>query len=246
MTGAIALLAILAVSLSLGTGTRAQNDEPLLQYPDFPPTPTIAPAPEQPAIAGVTDKSAGVLFADSFDGAKAGAWTYADLSDVLPEEAATWVVADGRLVQNGTVIPNTPKIHETAALVGDASWSDYTVSAKVYDEINGTFGLIARSNGQSFYRYRIIADFFEDAPKQVLEKVVNGVATPLAEVSGPGFTQRQWYNVSMSVKGSQIRVWIDGQLVAEATDSELTSGQAGLYTRAIGNIYFDDVSVSAQ
>ncbi len=26
--------------------------------------------------------------------------------------------ADGRLVQNGTVIPNTPKIHETAALVG--------------------------------------------------------------------------------------------------------------------------------
>lgn len=247
MAGLVALLAITAVNLSLNTPTRAQDGEPLLEYPDFAPTPTIAPAPERPALEGVAPKSApAVLFADSFDSEKAGAWQFADLNDVLPEESAAWLVADGRLAQNGTVIPNTPKIHETAAFVGDAAWSNYTISAKVYDQINGTFGLIARRSGDSFYRYRIIADLFEDTPKQVLEKVVNGVATPLVETAGPGFEQRRWYTVTMTVKGSQISVWLDGELVAQAEDSELTSGQAGLYTRAIGNIFFDDVSVSAE
>jgi hypothetical protein len=245
MTGLIALLAIVAVNLSTG-GLRAQDSEPLLQYPEFPPTPTIAPAPEQPALEGVTEKSAAApLFADSFDGQKAGGWEFADLNDVLPEERAAWVVQDGRLAQNGTVIPQTPKSHETAAFVGEPAWSDYTVSAKVYDQINGQFGLIARRSGNSFYRYSIIADLYEGGPKQVLEKVVDGVATPLAVLDGPGYEQRRWYTVSMSVTGQQIRVWLDGELAAEATDGTLASGQAGLYTRAIGNIFFDDVTVTA-
>lgn len=246
MTGLIALLAIVAVNLSFSTGTQAQDSEPLLKYPDFAPTPTIAPAPEQPALAGVVQKSsAAPLFSDSFDGAKAGAWEFADLTQVLPEDKATWSVQDGRLVQTGTTIPNSPKANPAAAFVGSSSWTDYTVQAKVYDQINGTFGLIARRSGDSFYRYRVVADVFDTAPKQVLEKVVNGVATPLAEVASPGYQQRQWYNVALSVQGSEIRVWLDGKLVAQATDTTLTSGQAGLYTIAAGNIFFDDVSVTS-
>ena len=191
------------------------------------------------------ERGAAVLFADSFDGEKAaGSWEFADLNDVLPEERAAWVVQDGRLAQNGTVIPQSPKSHETAAFVGDASWTDYTVSAKVYDQINGSFGLIARRNGNSFYRYTVIADFYEGGPKHLLEKVVDGVATPLASIDAPGYEQRRWYTVSMSVSGQEIRVWLDGKLVATATDATLASGQAGLYTRAIGNIFFDDVAVT--
>jgi hypothetical protein len=232
--------------MTTGGDLRAQDSQPLLEYPEFAPTPTIAVVPEAPALEGVAAKSESApLFADSFGGEKASAWQFADLSDVLPEERAAWIVADGRLAQNGTQIPYTPKTHETAAFVGDAAWSDYTVSAKVYDQINGTFGLIARRSGESFYRYRVIANYFDVTPKQVLEKVVDGVATPLVEVAGPGYEPRQWYTVTMSVSGSTIRVWLDGELVAEATDSTLTTGQAGLYTVAAGNIFFDDVSITA-
>jgi len=46
------------------------------------------------------------------------------------------------------------------------------------------------------------------------------------------------------VAGSQIRVTLDGKVVAEATDSTLTSGQAGIYTRALGGIRFDDFRVA--
>ena len=131
------------------------------------------------------------------------------------------------------------------ALTGDPGWTDYTVSASVYDQNNATFGLVARRQGNSFYRYRIIADQFEATPKQILEKVVNGVATPLVTREGPGYAPRQWHTIAMRVVGPSIRVTLDGALVAEASDSTLAGGQAGLYTRALGGIRFDDVTVSA-
>jgi hypothetical protein len=246
-TGLIALIAILAVSLSLG-GTRAEEGQPLFPEPDYPPTPTIAPVPERPALEGGPElKSAAVLFADSFDGEKAAsAWQFATLPDAPPELQPAWAVRDGRLVQDGTMIPNTPSASETTAYVGDVAWTNYAVSARFYDEFNGVFGLVARRSGESFYRYSIIANHYEDTPKQLLEKVVNGVATPLAVVEHQGFEQRRWYSVTMSVVGPEIRVWLDGKLVAQATDGELTAGQAGLYSRALGWMYVDDVVIARQ
>jgi hypothetical protein len=131
------------------------------------------------------------------------------------------------------------------AITGDPAWTNYTISAKVYDQENATFGLVARRQGDSFYRYRIIASSLSGTPKQVLEKVVNGEATALATLETPGYEQRQWHTVALSVAGSNIRVTLDGAVVMEATDSTLTSGQAGIYTRALGGIRFDDVTVTA-
>ncbi|HWQ15229.1 MAG TPA: family 16 glycoside hydrolase [Roseiflexaceae bacterium] len=246
-TGLVALVAILAVNLSLG-GIRAEEGQPLFPEPDYPPTPTIAPAPERPALEGGPElKSAAVLFADSFDGQKAAsAWQFAALPEAPPEAQPTWAVRDGRLVQDGTVIPNTPSSSEATAYVGDPSWTNYAVSAKFYDEINGVFGLVARRSGDSYYRYSIIANYYDDTPKQLLEKVVNGVATPLAVVETEGFEPRRWYTVTMSVVGPEIRVWLDGRLVAQATDGELKAGQAGLYSRALGWMYIDDVVIARQ
>ena len=92
---------------------------------------------------------------------------------------------------------------------------------------------------------RIVEERAEATPKQVLEKVVDGVATPLVALNGPGYTRRQWHTIAMSVAGPSIRVTLDGTLVAEANDTALVGGQAGLYTRALGGIRFDDVTVTA-
>jgi hypothetical protein len=235
----ISLVVIALLGLNASGSGRAQEGAPILEYPSFPPTPTIAPAPASaPSVAGTS------LAADHFDSpAELARWEIVDPADTLPEDRAIWTIEDGALVQNRTDAAGDPNIHETMALTGDPKWADYTVSAKVYDQNNVTFGLVARRQGNSFYRYRIIANPYEASPKQILEKVENGVATPLVTQSS-GYDQRQWHTVALSVAGTHIRVTLDGAVVAEATDSTLASGQAGLYTRAVGGIRFDDVSVT--
>jgi glycosyl hydrolase family 59 (putative galactocerebrosidase) len=236
----LSLLLIVLLGLDTSRGGRAEQAAPLLSYPDLTPTITIAPPPAAgPSIAGAR------LAAESFDSPAALThWQIVDPAGLPREDHANWNIQDGALVQDGAGAAHDPNTHETMALLGDPGWTDYTVSAKVYDQQNVTFGLVARRQNNSFYRYRIIADSFSGTPKQVLEKVMNGVATPLATHDAPGYTQRQWHIVALTVAGASIRVTLDGTLVAETTDASLASGQAGLYTRAIGGIRFDDVVIT--
>jgi hypothetical protein len=251
VSGAVGALVAGALAVGLWQAPRgvAQEQQPLLEYPEFPPTPTIGPNPT--ALAQVASAP---LFAASFDDASAlGAWTFVDLEPVLADSRSNWAVtAEGRLAQEATGRAKNPSIQQTAALTGQASWTDYTVTASFYDLMNGTAGLMARYSGAepttaSYYRYRVIKNSYEATPKQVLEKVQNGVATTLTEVVAPGFEERVWNVVSLTVQGGRLTVTLNGQVVAEAEDvTPLGAGQAGIYTRAIGGILFDDFAVVAQ
>ncbi|MFO7167361.1 MAG: hypothetical protein DIU80_004965 [Chloroflexota bacterium] len=240
-TGLIALLAIVAVSLVVNPGTQAEEGRPLLEYPSYPPTPTIGPAnPNKAAVA-----SGALLFSDSFDTEQSlASWEVVDLAETLPEDQADWLVQEGRLVQNATTLAGMSSARETLLVTGNAGWTDYVVSADAYDLYTGNFGVVARRQGNSFYRYQVVADELPDGPKHILEKVVDGKATRLAVLDGPGYSQRAWHNIALSVQGSQIRAYLDGQLILEATDSELTSGQAGLFTRPLAGILFDNATVT--
>lgn len=244
IAGVASLIVLGVLGVGLTRSGQAQDEPlppPLVEYPDVPPTPTLAPRPPDPARP-----AANMLFADSFDAVRSlDDWTIIELEETIPGEQSVWTVEDGSLVQDRTAAAGNPSVRGTAAVTGPASWTDYTITAKVYDQNNGTFGLIARRQGNSFYRYRLIANEFEDTPRQVLEKVVDGVATPLAEVETPGYDQLTWHVVSLRVVGSTIQASLDGKVVAEATDAALSSGQAGLYTVAVGGILFDDVTVTA-
>jgi hypothetical protein len=235
----VVVIALIGLN-AIGSG-RAEEGAPILTYPDITPTATIAPVPaSKPNVAGAP------LLSQSFDSPDALAgWEILDPDVVMPEDKANWEIQDGVLIQAGTGAAHDPNTNETMALTGDPAWTDYTISVKVYDQENASFGLVARRQGNSFYRYRIIASSLSGTPKQVLEKVVDGVATPLFTLESPGYEQRQWHTVALSVAGASIRVTLDGAVVAEATDATLTSGQAGLYTRALGGIRFDDLTVTA-
>src|SRR5689334_847417 len=168
----VALIALLGFNAT--RSGRAEEGAPILTYPDITPTATIAPIPaSKPNAAGVS------LLSDSFDtpGPLTG-WEILDPPDIMPQDQSNWEAQDGVLLQTGTGAAHDPNTNETMAVTGNQSWTDYTISVKVYDQENATFGLIARRKGNSFYRYRIIASSLSGTPKQVLEKVINGVATP--------------------------------------------------------------------
>lgn len=236
---AVVLLVVALVFLSKGS-TQANDQDPILKMPDFSPTPTVPAPPADPLkpsgarLLGDTFTSEGTL----------SRWEFVDSAQV-PADKANWVIENGQLVQDRTGLDKAPNTAPAMAFTGDPQWTDYTVSANVYDENNITFGLVARRQGNSFYRFRMTADAYPDTPKLVLEKVVDGVATPLATSDGPGYTQHQWHTASLTVRGTAIQATMDGNVVAEANDATLASGQAGLYTLAMGYIRFDNVTVSA-
>lgn len=226
----------------------AEEQAPIFYDPPPPPTPTVVPLPSSPpGLAGVHD-SGTVLFADSFDadeGRLSPAWEIVDVAFVLPEDRAAWIVRDGRLTQQGTAGPTgDPRPHETLAVTGDTGWTDYTISAWFYDQFNAAAGLIARRQGSSFYRFMVIANDYPVAQRVLLERVVDGKATVLASQEMPGYDRMRWYRISMTVNGNQIRAAIDGVPVLEASDSTLASGQAGLFTYALGGMLFDNVRVT--
>jgi hypothetical protein len=238
--GVVSLLLVSVIAFFAARSGQAEEGSPVLEYPQFAPTPTVSAKPNN----GPSTASAPV-FADQFSADNLAAqWEIVDLNATPLDEGTIWEVKDGALFQNRTNPVGNPSEQETLALVKNGDLSNYTVSAKVYDETNATFGLVARRQGESFYRFRMIANQYEATPKVVLEKVIDGVATPLAMVDGPGYTQRQWYTLSLTVNGDVIEASVDGKVVVSASDTTLTTGQAGVYTRAFGGIRFDDVTVS--
>lgn len=248
---AAALSALIVGALAVGLWQApqgvAQEQQPLLEYPAAAPTPTIGPNPALLAQAGATP----LLQASFDDPAALAAWSLVDLEPVLPDNRSNWVVtAEGRLAQDAAGRAKNPSIQQTAALTG-ASLGDVTVQTSFYDLTNGTAGLIVRYSGAepttaSYYRYRVIKNAYEATPKQVLEKVENGVATTLTEIVSPGFDERVWNVVALKVEGGRLTATLNGAVVAEADDpTPLGAGQVGLYTRAIGGILFDDFSVVA-
>jgi hypothetical protein len=256
--GLVVVVMLAALLLAVAGGPRAgqaEEEQPILTYPDYPPTPTIGPNPTSaPALsAGATLAST-----DFSNPATLADWQIVELQGYLPETASVWAIRDGALVQDYTAAAANPSIQPTAALFGDPAWADYSVRVAFYDQFNGTAGLIARyqdpnpptatttAPSASFYRFRMIKDDFEASPKQVLEKVVDGVATSLVEIKAPGFSERAWHTLELRVVGGDLQVWFDGTLVAEASDPDpLPAGRPGVYTRAVGGMIFDDFVVMA-
>lgn len=243
-----ALITLLVMSAPQQRGI-AEEQAPIFYEPPPPPTPTVAPLPSLPAAMAGTQESGALLFADSFErgggNEMTSAWEIVDVALVLPEDRAAWIVRDGRLAQNGTAGPTgDPRPNETLAVVGDADWTDYTISAWFYDQFNAAAGLVARRQGSSFYRFVVIANDYPVAPRVVLERVVDGEATVLASRDMPGYDRMRWYRISMTVSGSQISAAINGEIVVEADDSTLSGGQAGLFTYALGGMLFDDVRIT--
>ncbi|GIV97971.1 MAG: hypothetical protein KatS3mg057_2628 [Herpetosiphonaceae bacterium] len=203
--GIVGLLLIVALSLGIIRSGRAEEQQPILKMPDFPPTPTIGTAPAQPSQSeGDPLLSANFETSDALED-----WEFVDLDLIHPQERALWKIKDGQLIQDRTAAAGNPSEHQVAAIIGDPGWTNYAITAQVYDIKNMSFGLIARYNGDSYYRFRIFAEPYQANPAGVLEKVVDGVAVPLAEVHGDGYQQRTWHTVKMSVSGSQIQVWLE-------------------------------------
>jgi PKD repeat protein len=81
---------------------------------------------------------------------------------------------------------------------------------------------------------------------EVIAKVVNGVLTEITPVkSFPMYYKGQQINVKIELKGDRIKVWRDGELRFDITDSTFKTGSQGFYIWDQYAAYFKDISVES-
>ncbi|MDR6550876.1 polysaccharide lyase 8 family protein [Paenibacillus qinlingensis] len=172
------------------------------------------------------------LFSDNFEDGNADGWS---------TTGGTWsVVTDGSKMYSQT---NTTLSSGIFATAGSASWTDYSVEAKIkpmsFPISTAVVGLVARytdvNNRYNFTYSNGVLD---------ISKRVNGVATALASKAYsliPGTT----YTFKAQLNGSTLELYVNGVKELTASDATFTSGKIGL-TSYKSSVQFDDIVVLNQ
>jgi hypothetical protein len=173
---------------------------------------------------------AATLFSDNFEDGNSTGWT---------TSGGTWSVGtDGSLAfrQSATTL-------DARALAGSSSWTDYLVQARVkptaFNGTNRFVAVLARAQSATSYYYVAV----RSNNTVELKKLTNGTGTTLRSAALT-VSINTWYTVGLEVNGSTLRAFVNGTLVATATDTAYAAGTAGLAT-FYATASFDDVVVSS-
>lgn len=119
---------------------------------------------------------------------------------------------------------------------GTRDWKNYAVEAEITPWLMEAGGIAARVQGmERFYSLQLV-----NGNRARLIKALDG-DTVLGEKEFE-WTETSTYSLKLQVSGDQIKGWIDGQLMFEATDNSLTGGAVAFVVEQ-GNISSQAMSV---
>lgn len=165
-------------------------------------------------------------------------FTRADATGALGTSLSgdAWANDSGFNIVSNAARANTDTLSMANVTVG-AAVADMVVEVSLAaigtgDEVGVVFRYTDANN-----QYRAYVDKGDN--KVHLEKNVAGVVT---ELSAPAYTVGTTAEMRVIIQGTRIRVWVDGKLYIDTTDSALATGtKAGLFARnASGTSTFDD------
>ncbi|HWB99185.1 MAG TPA: N,N-dimethylformamidase beta subunit family domain-containing protein [Bryobacteraceae bacterium] len=174
-----------------------------------------APTPVTVAVALRVVSS--LLFTDNFS-TGAGNWTISPLGN-----AAGWSVANNAYSYNGQ--------GATVSWAGSSTWTNYSVAAdfrlsSMNNYPGGIRGRINPSTGSGYAAWiypaeRVIKLF------RVNQWFIDDGFTLLAQSGQVGIDAANPHNLRLAFQGNQIQVYLDDNLVTQATDSTFTQGAIG-------------------
>lgn len=182
------------------------------------------------------------LFCDDFEDGASPLW------QTLIDDGCTWIESDGIFSTS-----NTSGTQEWCIqTVGDQSWADVAIEAKVRGNSGVDKILVFRiQDADNFYAVNLRSDYPSPGTDQLtFDKMVNGVyTTDIATADYPS-ENGVWYRLKVVPKCNNFRVYVDDALVLEYTDNDNPYYTGGIgvacWTGPEGNcdVSFDDVSVS--
>ncbi|MFI5843278.1 LamG-like jellyroll fold domain-containing protein [Catenuloplanes sp. NPDC051500] len=177
----------------------------------------------------VTGADAATVFTADFESGSTSGWS---------KSGGTWTVtADG----SQTLRQTNAGSENAREFAGDASWTDYTVSARVKPlsfGSGGVVGLLARATSSTtYYRLALLP-----GNQAQLQAVNSGNVTVLGTASRTVATG-SWYTLSLTVTGGTVSGSVDGAAVGSGTSTVASAGRIGLQT-LFASAGFDDVTVT--
>ncbi len=133
-------------------------------------------------------------------------------------------------------------------LLGDLSWTDYTVSCDVLLEQAGYVEILGRVGTQQGFSPAHINGYYlrvtNGGAWSMLKNSSGGTISTLLSGSVAALGLNSWHTLALSCRGSIISALIDGTAVGSVTDSSYSAGQAGLGVSGWQNAQFDNFSVT--
>ncbi|BCY11436.1 ricin-type beta-trefoil lectin domain protein [Actinoplanes sp. L3-i22] len=133
-------------------------------------------------------------------------------------------------------------------LIGDAGWTNYTVSLDVNLRQAGTVTLLGRANlqlrpqnRQAAYQLRVN----EAGTWSIVRHANTNTDTTLATGTRAALGLNTWHNLKLAFSGSQITASIDNTTIGTANDLAFGSGQAGIGVIGYQTNQFDNLSITA-
>jgi O-glycosyl hydrolase len=142
----------------------------------------------------------------------------------------------------------TSQLAEPYTLLGDLSWSNYTVSSDVMLEKSGYAELIGRASAYTFQSPANLNAYFlrvTDAGRwSILSNNTSGNLRTLASGSVSALGTGRWHTLAMTFNGTTITAAVDGATVGTVNDSGLGAGQVGYGTGQGVTAQFDNLSIT--
>ena len=131
-------------------------------------------------------------------------------------------------------------------LLGDLSWTDYTVSVDV--RLAGAVTLLGRANTQrrpqgrqAAYQLRVS----DTGAWRIARNNSAGVLTVLASGRRPAPARNSWHTIKLTFTGSRITAAMDGATLGSVTDTAFAAGQVGLGPTGYRPAQFDNLTITA-
>lgn len=116
-------------------------------------------------------------------------------------------------------------------VTGDSEWGDYSVEAEVRPlSLDGLAGLVFRYHTNRHYYTFALSDGTTArlALRLPIEKTIRVPEWRELAHADFAYDSKRYYRLRVENDGAQIRAFIDGKLILQATDSEILKGKAGL------------------
>ncbi len=190
-------------------------------------------------------------YSDNFDGDTLGREPiYLSQQQGAFETVACGGGRSGQCVRQ--MAPVTPITWDTVAnpytLLGDLSWTNYTVAADALLEQAGSVQLMARVGTQRGFSVSGINAYYLQVANtgawSIVKNDTNGTLTTLASGTRAALGTGSWHHLAVTVNGSAITAAIDGTTVGSATDSSYSAGQVGLGVNGYQTDQFDNLTVT--
>jgi hypothetical protein len=132
-------------------------------------------------------------------------------------------------------------------LLGDTSWSNYTVSSDVYIDQPATVELYGRANTQTRPQSDQNAYLFRasDTGAWSIDKTsISGTITALASGTTTALGTGTWHTMSLTMQGPTISASLDGKQLGSVTDTSFQTGQVGIGVVGYQTDQFDNLKVT--